>query len=380
MRVSQASPYLPDSFFHHLLRLRRLEGAYPPFSAHELNALVRQKDFGLSDLPRILSISDTDDLTLLFERAREVTEIRHGRKMNLFAPLYVSNYCASSCSYCGFSTEVRQKRVTLSLGEIEKEAAALKNKGFRQVLVVSGEFKVRRQVEMFRDIVALLSTYFDAVLIEVQSLSEEQYADLLAVGLDGVTLYQEVYNEEAYATFHRRGYKSDYRYRLEAPERIAESGIPLVNMGILLGLADWKEEVFFLAAHIDYLQKKYWKVQFGLSFPRIVEEGIHFKTPVSVSELDLAKIIASMRLVFPDAPISLSTRERAYFRDHMIPFGITHMSAESKTMPGGYAAKADALAQFKTSDQRSLEEVVAKVSLSGKDPVFKDWDQGLRRN
>jgi 2-iminoacetate synthase len=370
--------YLSSSFFHTFTKSESAIISQRSFHPDTLSASVRQENFHLKDLPKLLALTDSRDMALLLDRAKEITHQRFGNIIHLYAPLYVSNTCASSCTYCGFSTEVRQKRVTLSLAQVEKEALALVKKGFRQVLIVSGEFKVKNKLEYFLPIVSSLSKLFDSVHIEIQALSVEEYEELYRAGLDGVTMYQEVYHQNSYSIFHQKGAKSDSRYRIEAPERIAKAGIPSINLGILLGLNDWRTETLLLAAHLDYLQKNHWQVRYGLSFPRIVEEGIHFNTPYKVSELDLVKIIASMRLVFPDVPISLSTRESPRLRDMLMSYGITQMSAESKTMPGGYAKSTEALAQFQISDERKLSEVIAKMQSAGKHPVFKDWDSGFR--
>ena len=255
MPENQTTPYLASSFFHHFTKPPSQKTRLTQFHPDELSACAKQETFRLSDLPKLLALKDSKDLALLLTRAKEMTQQRFGSIINLFAPLYVSNYCASSCTYCGFSTEVRQKRITLTLPEIEREAQVLKEKGFRQVLIVSGEFKAKNKVEYFREIVARLSGLFDSVLIEIQSLTVEEYKELYSAGLDGVTIYQEVYDPQAYSVFHQKGAKSDYRCRLEAPERIAEAGIPAVNLGILLGLNEWQEEVLYLARHLDYLLK-----------------------------------------------------------------------------------------------------------------------------
>jgi 2-iminoacetate synthase len=136
--------------------------------------------------------------------------------------------------------------------------------------------------------------------------------------------------------------------------------------------------MYFLARHLKYLINKYWKINFAVSFPRILNENIDFEVPHKVGEYDFVKIIASMRLLFPDTPIYLSTREKPYLRDNVVKYGITHMSVESKTEPGGYTLSDCAQNQFSVEDTRSVEEIIGVLDKNGLRPVFKDWDRGYR--
>jgi 2-iminoacetate synthase len=215
------------------------------------------------------------------------------------------------------------------------------------------------------------------VAVEVEPLETEGYRRLIEAGIDGVTLYQETYDPVLYATYHTRGPKKRFAYRLEAPCRAAEAGIRRVGIGALLGLADWRVEAILVAAHAAYLGRRYWKTHVAISFPRIREAASRFTPPHPVSDRELARMIAALRLVLPDVGLVLSTRERPEIRDGLARIGITQMSAGSRTEPGGYRRPEDAEKQFLVEDPRAPAEVAARLRELGLDPVWKDWEEAL---
>ncbi len=319
--------------------------------------------------------SDMEDL---LREARRIRDLRFGRRINLYSPLYLSSYCENNCAYCGFSGVLPRSRRVLNRREILAESDYLKSRGIESILIVGGEDPSRSGFDFICGVVEALTEKFSHVSVEVSPFSQKQYRRLYNSGLDGVTVYQETYDRKLYARYHRKGRKTDYRYRLETPERAALVGIPFVNIGALLGLAPWREEVAFLTKHLKYLIKKYWKTTFGVSFPRVIEEGAGFKAPYPVSDRDFVRIVAAVRMLFPDTPIYISTREAPYMRDNLVRYGVTHMSVESKTSPGGYLNYRKDTEQFGVIDSRSTGEVCAALEESGLRPVFKDWDRGYR--
>ena len=97
-----------------------------------------------------------------------------------------------------------------------------------------------------------------------------------------------------------------------------------------------------------------------------------------VTDTNLVQLMLALRLFLPEAGFTLSTREPAQLRDHLIPLGVTLMSAGSSTRPGGYATYGDdTLEQFVIDDHRSPEEVAKVISVAGYDPVWKDFDQAF---
>lgn len=341
-----------------------------------LVALAKSKR-SIEDFAALISPAAQPYLLNMLEESERLTCQRFGNTVSLFAPLYLSNTCANECTYCGFSMSNAIKRLTLNEGQINAEIEAIKRKGFDHVLLVTGETK-KVAMSYFEKVFPLFKPAFSQLTMEVQPLEMEDYKRLKAQGLDGVLVYQETYRRSTYAEHHLRGNKSDFNYRLDAPDRIGQAGIHRIGLGVLLGLEDWRTDSLMMAYHLRHLQKHYWRSRFSVAFPRIrpCEGGIVPKAVISDKEL--VQLVAAWRLVDSDLEMSLSTREAPEFRNHAARMGFTTMSAESKTQPGGYAEDAkEALEQFEPSDERAVELVADAIRAQGREVVWKDWDVSL---
>ena len=219
----------------------------------------------------------------------------------------------------------------------------------------------------------MLRKYFSSISIEIYPLTTEEYAELIRAGVDGLTIYQEVYNREMYSRLHPGGPKRKYRFRLEAPERAGDAGIRSINIGPLLGLYDWRKEVFMAGMHADYLQRKYPDVEIAVSFPRMRPQFGGFEPEFPVSDRELVQSITALRLFLPRSGITISTRERAGLRDNLLKLGVTKMSAGSSTVIGGHTDNKDGVGQFDISDSRSVPEMRQAIARLGYKPVLKDW-------
>ncbi len=330
----------------------------------------------IEDLP---SIFRSDDRALLEEMAlaaRDLTRRYFGRTISLYAPLYISNYCQNECVYCGFhASHGGIPRSKLSLEEIDSQCAALASTGIRSCLILTGESRLHSPPQYIGEAVTIAGRYFPYVALEVYPLEEEEYRDLYLAGVDGVTLYQETYDRGRYDELHLAGPKKNYDYRVEAPERVARSGVRHISLGVLLGLTRWQDDIMRLFEHVRYLERKYTGVEFGLAFPRIRRVADDEHRYLEVSDRDMIKVVAAARLIFPRAGISISTRETPGFRDRIIGLGITKMSAGSSTRVGGYVdANPDYEdGQFQVYDPRSVAQIKAMLMGKGYDPVITDW-------
>ncbi len=330
---------------------------------------------GIRDLAALLSPAAEPLLGELARRVATLTEQRFGRTIQIYAPLYIHNFCVNRCRYCGFSADNRIERRGLSPEEVEAEAAILAGRGIRHLLLVSGEAPAKLDASRLADIVRRLRPRFASISIEVQPLAEEEYRLLFAAGVTGVTIYQETYDRRLYDQVHVGGAKRDYDHRLATPARAAAAGMREVGIGALLGLADWRAEGVALGMHLAWLRKRFWRTAFTVSFPRLRPAAGEFAPLVAVSERNLAQLIFALRLFDADVGLVLSTREEARFRDGMIGLGPTRYSAGSCTAPGGYGRAAEAGEQFAIGDQRTVAEVCAAIRAKGFDPVRKDWDR-----
>lgn len=329
----------------------------------------------LDDFMALISPAAAPYLEEMASLSHQLTVQRFGKNIQLYAPLYLSNECHNICTYCGFSMDNKIRRRTLSPAEIMLEAQALKAMGYQHVLLVSGEANNSVHTEYFLQAAKLLENTFAQISIEVQPLETDCYRRLHEAKVNAVLVYQESYHQETYKNYHPKGKKSNFNYRLETPDRIGAAGMHKIGLGVLLGLEDWRVDSFFNALHIDYLQQKYWRSKYAVSFPRLRPATGVIAPNFFMEDRELLQLICAYRLWNPDLEISLSTREHAFFRDHVIPLGITSMSAGSKTNPGGYVVEPQSLEQFEISDERSPETIARKIQEVGYQPVWKDWQQ-----
>ena len=341
-----------------------------------LRALGKDK-LDVEDFTALISPAAEPYLLEMVAKSERLTLQRFGNTLSLFAPLYLSNTCANECTYCGFSMSNAIKRLTLNEIQVGKEVAAIKSKGFDHILLVTGETN-KVSMPYFERMIPLIKPHFSQLSMEVQPLDANEYKQLQGIGLDGVLVYQETYRRKTYLEHHLRGNKSNFNYRLDAPDRIGQAGIHKIGLGVLLGLEDWRTDSVMMAHHLRHLQKRYWRSRFSVAFPRIrpCEGGIVPKSVIS--DRQLVQLIAAWRLFDRDLEMSLSTRESPEFRQHAVRMGFTTMSAESKTQPGGYADDSqEALEQFEISDERPVAEIMAMIREQGREVVWKDWDPAL---
>lgn len=329
-----------------------------------------------TDFLTLLSPLAAASLERMAEKARRLTIQYFGRTVQLYIPLYISNFCANECIYCGFHRGNAIHRKKLSMAEIEAEARSIAASGMRHLLLLTGEAPGVTPIEYLEEAVRLLKTYFASVSIEIMPMDEEGYRRLKEAGVDGLTLYQEVYDEGRYALVHRAGRKTDYRWRLDAPERGARAGFRMVNVGPLVGLGEVRSEVFLSGLHAKYLEDTFLQTEISLSLPRMNPAEGDYRPDFAASDRDFVQFLTALRCFLPRAGLTISTRERAPFRDRLLHLGATRFSAGSCTGVGGYGeTKAEAGSpQFAITDERSVAEVVQAIRAAGYQPVYKDWD------
>jgi len=342
-------------------------------NAADVETALNKIHLNTDDFMTLLSPAAEPYLPLMAERSQQLTRQRFGNTLQLFIPLYLSNLCANDCSYCGFSMSNRLKRKTLSPIEIEQECQAIKAKGFDTLLIVTGEHETKVGIDYFRHALPIIKRYFSYVMFEVQPLATHEYAELRTLGLDAVMVYQETYQAATYAKHHLKGKKRDFRWRLETPDRLGECGIDKIGLGSLIGLEDWRIDSTFTALHLDYLRRRYWRSRYSLSFPRLRPCAGGVDNAKTISDKQLVQLICAYRLRFPDVELSLSTREQQALRDGLFRLGVTSVSAESKTQPGGYANEERELEQFSIDDDRPVSEVAQAIKARGLQPVWQDW-------
>ncbi len=282
-----------------------------------------------------------------------------GRRMLLYAPLYLSNHCINHCTYCGFRHPQQIERLHLNFEQGKAEADILIGRGFRHILVLGGDFPRLTTPEYYAETIRYLSSQGVAAAVEIAPLTTAGYAKLVEAGACGVTLYQETYDQERYAEYHPRGTKAAYDWRFEGLDRAAEAGMRRLGLGVLLGLAEPRQELAAMMRHAAYLSARYPECTVAFSLPRIHDAPGEFRTPFLVDDDLFIRFYCVLRLAFPDAPLVLSTREGAALRDRLATICITQMSAGSSTAPGGYEQTEceNSREQFPITDHRSVEAV-----------------------
>lgn len=322
----------------------------------------------------LLAPAAEQHLETFAQLAHRSTLSRFGKTIGIYAPLYLSNECVCTCTYCGFSMGLPIKRRTLRIDEVAREAGTLAQRGIRNILLVSAEHPKLVATEYVAQCVHETKQIVPFVGLEIAAADELAYARYAAAGCDSVVLYQETYDRDVYAAHHLGGPKKNYAWRLDAPERAARGGVRHLGIGALLGLADWRFDALSLVAHARWLERHCWRSQINVSVPRInhAEGGYVPRQPVN--DREFVHIILFLRLALPTAGIALSTREMPALRDRLVPLGISVMSAGSSTEPGGYAQPGQAGEQFELEDTRSPATIAARLRELGYDAVFKDWE------
>lgn len=340
-------------------------------------AINREGRGGIENLIALLSpIAAEHYLEEMAQLSYRITRKRFGQTLRLFAPMYLSNECNNICDYCGFSMNNQIPRKTLNDAEILREAGILKKNGFDHILLVTGESTRKVGLDYLTHALDLLRPHFSNLSIEVQPLEESAYARLIEHGMHAVMVYQETYCSKSYARHHLKGKKTNFDWRLNTADRLGRAGVNKIGLGCLFGLTeDWRTDALFAGIHLDYLEKKYWRTSYSMSFPRMRPYEGENIVSVDLKDRDLVQLICAFRIFNHELEITLSTRESQQFRENILPLGITHMSAGSKTNPGGYAEPEESLEQFSVSDERSATEICSMLKDKGFDPVWKDWDK-----
>lgn len=342
-------------------------------------AAMAAEQSGLKAFAALLSPAAAAELEAMAQRARQLTRGHFGNTIQLYAPLYLSNYCGGGCSYCGFSSDRKQPRHKLIDEQLSTEMCALRQMHIEEILLLTGERTKEADFDFLHHCVKAAAEHFPKVTVEAFGMTVEEYRALNDAGCTGITLYQETYDPTLYEACHRWGEKRDFDYRIDAPDRAFRAGLRTVGIGALLGLGDPVAESISLYQHALHLMKTHWKGGISISFPRLRPEAGGFMPPHPVDEKRLAQIIFAFRICLPDVPLVLSTRESSAFRDGMAGIGINKMSVASRTTVGGYEnGCAEDKGQFEIDDERDVPTFCSMLRANNLEPVFKNWDAVFR--
>lgn len=336
----------------------------------------KAKGLSLEETAILLNVENKDQINKIYDTAKEIKENIYGKRIVLFAPLYLTNKCINNCLYCGFRVANKElPRKTLKIDEVIQEAKALEKNGQKRLLLVAGEDHISAPLDYIIETISSIYDNSDMRRLNINSapMDVEDFKRLKAAEIGTYQCFQETYHRETYERVHPTGPKSDYDYRLEVMDRAMEAGIDDLGMGVLYGLYDYKFDTIALLMHAEYLDKKYNCGPHTISVPRLrPAPGAKMEeVEYPLTDEEFKKLVAIIRLAVPYTGIILSTRESMKLRDELLDLGVSQLSANSSTSPGGYKEnRKHESDQFYTSDERSLDEVVKTISDTGYIPSF----------
>lgn len=330
----------------------------------------------VEDFQALLSPAAMPFLEEMARLAQMETRKHFGNSVYLFTPIYIANYCENYCVYCGFNCHNKIKRKQLSMKEIREEMQAIASTGLEEILILTGESRKHSDVSYIGEACKIAREYFKMVGLEVYPMNTDEYAYLHKCGADYVTVFQETYNSDKYETLHLAGHKRIFPYRFHAQERALRGGMRGVAFAALLGLDDFRKDAFATGMHAYLLQKKYPHAEISFSCPRLRPIINNDKiNPRDVHEPQLLQIITAYRLFMPYAGITISSRESACFRDHVIQIAATKISAGVSTGVGSHTEEIQEQGdnQFEIDDNRDVGEIRKMILSQGMQPVTNDY-------
>jgi len=347
---------------------------YSRYTEGDVRSALAKEHLTVEDYAAILSPAAVPHLEEMAAKAKLETRKHFGNSVCMFTPLYIANYCENHCVYCGFNCKNKINRGKLTMEEIDRELRTIAQTGLREILLLTGEARNMSGLEYIGEAVKLAAKYFTTIGIEIYPLNSEEYAYLRDCGADFVSVYQETYSTDKYEQVHLMGPKRVFPYRFNSQERALMGGMRGVAFGALLGLGDFRKDAFAAGLHAMLIQQKYPHAEISFSTPRlrpfINNAG---NNPNDVHETQLLQVMLAYRLLMPYAGITISTREKAKFRDNVIGLCATKISAGVSVGVGGHSEEEKGDEQFEISDPRSVSEVHGMVLSRGLQPVYTDY-------
>ncbi|SET06517.1 2-iminoacetate synthase [Natronincola peptidivorans] len=344
-------------------------------STQEVKFIIEKGKSGtgltLEEVATLLEIDEPRLEEELFQAAAEVKEDIYGRRMVLFAPLYVSNHCVNNCLYCGYKCSNAIERTRLSDEEIAREIEIIVGMGHKRIALEAGEDPVNCPIDYITHAMKhIYSLKFNngeirRINANIAATTVENYQKLKEAGVGTYILFQETYHRDTYNKVHPSGPKADYDYHTTAMDRAMEAGLDDVGIGALFGLYDYKYEVMGLMLHTKHLEDTFGVGPHTISVPRLRpanDVNLHDYSYI-VSDHDFKRIVAILRLAVPYTGIILSTREEPTFREDTMRLGVSQISAGSCTGVSGYKAFVEGKSnpQFEVADHRSPNEILKSL-------------------
>lgn len=347
------------------------------FTDKDVRLALSKEHLDPRDFMALLSTAAAPFLEEMAQKAHLVTRRHFGNSITILTPIYFANYCDNYCIYCGFNSHNKIKRARLTDEELHRECKNIADTGIEEVIMLTGESPKMSDIKYIGNAVKIASQYFRVINMEIYPVNSEDYKYLHECGADYVTVFQETYNSDKYATLHLAGHKRIFPYRFYSQERAILGGMRGVGFAALLGLDDYQKDALATGMHAWLMQRKYPHAEISLSCPRLCPIINNDKiNPKDVDERKLTQIICAYRLFMPYACIVVSSRESARYRNAIMKIAATKVSASVCVGIGGHLENDGSEMgdeQFEITDGRSFDQMYSDIKGMGLQPVTSEY-------
>ncbi|MDY5381777.1 MAG: 2-iminoacetate synthase ThiH [Megasphaera elsdenii] len=347
------------------------------FTEKDVRLALSKEHLDPRDFMALLSTAAAPFLEEMAQKAHLVTRRHFGNNITILTPIYFANYCDNYCIYCGFNSHNKIKRARLTDEELHRECKNIADTGIEEVIMLTGESSKMSDIKYIGNAVKIARQYFRVINMEIYPVNSEDYKYLHECGADYVTVFQETYNSDKYATLHLAGHKRIFPYRFYSQERAILGGMRGVGFAALLGLDDYQKDALATGMHAWLMQRKYPHAEISLSCPRLCPIINNDKiNPKDVDERKLTQIICAYRLFMPYASIVVSSRESARYRNAIMKIAATKVSASVCVGIGGHLENDGSEMgdeQFEITDGRSFDQMYSDIKSMGLQPLTSEY-------
>lgn len=347
------------------------------FTEKDVRLALSKEHLDPRDFMALLSTAAAPFLEEMAQKAHLVTRRHFGNNITILTPIYFANYCDNYCIYCGFNSHNKIKRARLTDEELHRECKNIADTGIEEVIMLTGESPKMSDIKYIGNAVKIARQYFRVINMEIYPVNSEDYKYLHECGADYVTVFQETYNSDKYATLHLAGHKRIFPYRFYSQERAILGGMRGVGFAALLGLDDYQKDALATGMHAWLMQRKYPHAEISLSCPRLCPIINNDKiNPKDVDERKLTQIICAYRLFMPYASIVVSSRESARYRNAIMKIAATKVSASVCVGIGGHLESDGSEMgdeQFEITDGRSFDQMYSDIKSMGLQPLTSEY-------
>ena len=347
------------------------------FTEKDVRLALSKEHLDPRDFMALLSTAAAPFLEEMAQKAHLVTRRHFGNNITILTPIYFANYCDNYCIYCGFNSHNKIKRARLTDEELHRECKNIADTGIEEVIMLTGESPKMSDIKYIGNAVKIARQYFRVINMEIYPVNSEDYKYLHECGADYVTVFQETYNSDKYATLHLAGHKRIFPYRFYSQERAILGGMRGVGFAALLGLDDYQKDALATGMHAWLMQRKSPHAEISLSCPRLCPIINNDKiNPKDVDERKLTQIICAYRLFMPYASIVVSSRESARYRNAIMKIAATKVSASVCVGIGGHLENDGSEMgdeQFEITDGRSFDQMYSDIKSMGLQPLTSEY-------